>query len=90
MPGGNETAEKSSVVRVTEKGTNKMSDLMKYIPKKFHEAVREAYQDDDGYWVCLNRGWHDGIMDCHTIHTDTISELRSEARLIRKVEEVND
>jgi hypothetical protein len=61
-----------------------MAGLLKYIPKRFHEAVRDAYYDDDGYWVCLKDGWVDGIMGCHVIHTDTITELRQEARLIKK------
>ena len=62
-------------------------ELLKYIPKKFHKAISDAYHDSDGYWVCLKKGWHDGIMDCHGIHTDTIAELREEARLIHEVEE---
>lgn len=61
-----------------------MIGLLKYVPKRFHEAVRDAYHDDDGYWVCLKDGWVDGIMGTHVIHTDTISELREEARLIEK------
>ena len=63
------------------------TDLLKYIPKRFHEAVSDCYWDDDGYWVYLKHGWHDGIMDCHVIHTDTVSELRQEAKGIYKVEE---
>ena len=64
-----------------------MTSLLKYIPKKFHEAVYDAYHDCDGYWVCLKHGWHDGMMDCHVIHTDTVAELKEECRLIRMVEE---
>lgn len=64
-----------------------MTNLLKYVPKKFHEAIREIFKDDDGYWVYLKHGWHDGIMDCHVIHTDTIAELRSEVKFIHKVEE---
>jgi hypothetical protein len=32
----------------------------------------------------LKDGWVDGIMGTHVIHTDTISELREEVRLIEK------
>ena len=61
-----------------------MNNLLKYIPKKFHPAVSKAWHDEDGYWVTLKDGWRDGIMDTHVIHTDTIKELREEARLIYK------
>ena len=64
-----------------------MSDLMKYIPKKFHDAVKDIYRDSDGYWVILRQGWTDGIMGSHVIHTNTVTELRNEARLIEKEEE---
>lgn len=56
--------------------------LLKYVPKKFRPAVRDMYHDCDGYWLCLNAGWVDGINGTHVIHTDTIAELREEARLI--------
>ena len=64
--------------------------LLKYVPKRFHEAVHDIYHDSDGYWIHLKRGWHDGIMGCHVIHTDTIAELREEVRLIHKVTEWED
>ena len=66
------------------KGGQVMTGLLKYIPKRFHNAVRDAYHDDDGYWICLKDGWVDGIMGSHVIHTDTISELHEEAKLIEK------
>ena len=61
-----------------------MTKLLRYVPKKFHEAVRDAYHDDDGYWVCLKQGWVDGMSGAHVIHTDTVSELREGARFIEK------
>jgi hypothetical protein len=39
--------------------------------------VRDAYHDEDGYWIHLNPGWR--VKDYfaeQTIHEDTISELR--------------
>lgn len=58
--------------------------LMRYVPKSKIDAIRDIYHDSDGYWVCLNKGWNTGYEDCHTIHTDTITELRQELRWIEK------
>jgi len=63
-----------------------MSSLLRYIPKRFHEAVKDSYHDSDGYWVILKDGWIDGVMYSHVIHTDTTAELREEARLIAREE----
>ena len=27
------------------------------VPKKFVTAIKELYQDDDGFWGTLNDGW---------------------------------
>lgn len=56
--------------------------LLKYVPKKHRAAVRDIYHDSDGYWICLNSGWIDGINGTHVIHTDTVAELREEAGYI--------
>ena len=54
------------------------SRIMKYIPRNNQEAVEDAYADQDGYWIILRDGWTASRMDwnCHTIHEDTIQELR--------------
>ena len=46
--------------------------IMRYIPKDKQDAVRDAYKDDDGYWICLKEGWEASRMDsdCRVIHED--------------------
>lgn len=64
-----------------------MIDIMKYIPKSKRPAVRDAYRDQDGYWICLNDGWEASRMDygCHTIHEDTIAQLRYQITGIQRI-----
>lgn len=61
--------------------------IMSYIPKGKIEAIRDAYKDEDGYWICLNEGWEASRTDsgCHTIHEDTIKELRYQIAGIQRV-----
>ena len=33
------------------------SRIMKYIPRSKKEAVKDAYADQDGYWIILKDGW---------------------------------
>ena len=53
-------------------------DIMKYVPKGKKEAIRDAYRDEDGFWICLKEGWEASRTDsgCRTIHEDTLPELR--------------
>lgn len=62
--------------------------IMKYVPKSKITAIRDAYKDDDGYWMTLNDGWEASNTDCgcRTIHEDTINELRYQIAGIRKVD----
>lgn len=62
-------------------------DLMRYVPKSKREAVRDAYRDEDGFWICLREGWEASRTDagCRTIHEDTIPELRYQIAGIRRV-----
>lgn len=61
--------------------------IINYVPASKREAVREAYQDQDGYWICLNEGWEASRTDagCRTIHEDTIADLKYQIGGIQKV-----
>lgn len=63
--------------------------IMKYVPKTKREAIYDAWEDSDGMWIMLNEGWNADRMDyrCHTIHEDTIKELRYQIAGIRKLRE---
>jgi len=52
--------------------------IMRYIPANKLGAIRDAYRDEDGYWICLNKGWEASRMDsgCRVIHEDYIRDLR--------------
>lgn len=53
--------------------------IMKYIPKSKRHTIESCWKDSDGYWITLKDGFNAGRMDnggCHTIHEDTIAELR--------------
>ena len=54
-----------------------MANLLSCIPKRALPAVQDAWHDSDGYWVMLREGWHvEDYFAEHTIHEDTINELR--------------
>lgn len=46
----------------------------------YENRIEDAYQDQDGYWIHLKKGWrvHDNI--CHTIHEDTKTRLIKELK----------
>lgn len=53
--------------------------VMKYIPKSKQHTIAACWRDSDGYWITLKDGFNAGRMDnsgCHTIHENTIAELR--------------
>jgi hypothetical protein len=59
--------------------------ILTYIPARKREAVHDCWFDDDGYWVMIREGWH--IKDYfaeHTIHEDTLDELKTVAKQIVK------
>ena len=62
--------------------------IIDYIPKTKREAIRDAYRDSDGYWICLNEGWEATRTDsgCQTIHEDTIADLKYQIAGIQRVE----
>ena len=51
------------------------------IPKKYAERVKEVFHDEDGYWLYLNRGWHNSDdYALHIIHEDTQAEVLKKLR----------
>lgn len=59
--------------------------IMKYVPKRLKEAVREAYHDSDGYWICLTDDYEDTHMNTHVIHGETIQQLREDLKNVEKI-----
>ena len=54
-------------------------DVLKHIRKSLIKqgGIRDAYHDEDGYWVHLNDGWHlENYFSDHIVHEDTVSELK--------------
>lgn len=62
--------------------------ILRYVPKSKLEAIRDAYQDDDGIWIYLKDGWEASRMDrnCHVIHEDNVRQLRYQITGIRREE----
>lgn len=68
--------------------------IHRMIPKNKKVAIREIYEDQDGFWIILNEDWNaDGMdWDCHVIHeggedftdAETIKQLKYQISLIRK------
>ena len=58
--------------------------VIKMLPKGVPtEAIAEVecdpYDGENGgpsYWVYLNTGWICPLMECHTIHEDTLAKLK--------------
>ncbi|MBR0542515.1 MAG: hypothetical protein IJK26_10000 [Clostridia bacterium] len=52
--------------------------ILKYVPKSKLSAIRSCWKDSDGYWITLNDEWNADRTDwnCHTIHEDSIAQLR--------------
>ena len=62
--------------------------VLKYVPAAKLDAVRDAYKDQDGYWICLLEGWEASRTDagCRTIHEDTIKDLKYQIAGIQRQE----
>lgn len=60
--------------------------ILKYVPKNKQAAIKDAWEDSDGMWIILKAGWNADRMDfnCHTIHEETVSELRYQIAGIKK------
>lgn len=69
--------------------------VRRMIPKRKQAAIREIYEDQDGFWIILNEGWNADGMDfhCRTIHSggdemtdvETIADLKDQISQIRKL-----
>ena len=46
------------------------------IPTQYKQRVKDAYQDEDGFWIILAASWKcpDGYVGERTIHEDTAQE----------------
>ena len=66
-----------------------MKSIIEYVPQSKRQAIYDSYVDADGMWIILNDGWEATRMDygCHTIHEDTISELKWQIAGIQKIKE---
>ena len=43
--------------------------------------IAAEWKDEDGYWIELKSGWHDGSNPtCHTVHEDTRKECMDRLR----------
>lgn len=59
------------------------NSILACIPRKARVAVRDAWHDDDGYWVTIKDGWHvEYYFAEHTIHEDTLTEIKEVAKNI--------
>lgn len=58
-------------------------NILKYIPKVKHGAVKDFYKDDDGYWLELNKEWQNADGG-RCIHEDTIRDVRNAIREITR------
>jgi F0F1-type ATP synthase beta subunit len=50
--------------------------LLRYIPKKIRPHVEDVFRDSDGIWVWGDDNFFDPSTGSHTVHVDTIAELR--------------
>lgn len=47
-----------------------------------HPQIKSWFRDSDGYWIMLHEGWQsDG---CHSIHGETLHEVRTDLRSLRR------
>jgi hypothetical protein len=60
-----------------------MNSCIGRIPAKYRSSIRDAYQDEDGWWICLKCDGPyilEGYDSDYTIHEDTISDAIKELR----------
>lgn len=54
------------------------------IPKKYQDRIYSVYQDEDGWWCELNRGWCYDQESQHLIHEDTRTDILKCIRLTKE------
>lgn len=57
---------------------------MSWIPRWSRKYIKEAWYDDDGYWVQLKSGYVFGEMGTSVISQDTVDEIIEQLQTIRK------
>lgn len=63
------------------------SNLLNWIPKRYHAAISDVYLDDDGIWVCIREGWKCDETVCgaeRTIHEDTLEAVLQCVKTIKR------
>jgi len=54
--------------------------ILRYVPTRLLPFVEGAYRDGDGIWVDGGDRFFDPGTDTHTVHVDTIAELKDDLR----------
>ena len=54
--------------------------LARYIPKRIMPHVEDVFRDSDGIWVWGDGHFFDPSSWTHSVHVDTIAELRRDIR----------
>ena len=49
--------------------------------------IEDGWGGFNGYWVYLNKGWICPAMECHTIHEDTLRQLKMMVASIERWED---
>ena len=57
---------------------------MSWLPRWSRKYIKEAWVDDDGYWVQLKPGFIFGEMGTTVISQDTVDEIIEQLQTIRK------
>lgn len=80
--------EKEDAYKILFESGRQAKDLYKYIPEKFMEGVTDAFSNEDGYWIYLDKCHvaYDGSVDCGMIHEYSIKDLKAAIKTIRKGE----
>jgi len=70
-----------------EANNNNMKNQITSLSEKIraHPAVESLeHEDENGWWVYLRAGWIDGESLCHAILEDTLTDVFSKLRFVRR------